>query len=62
MFHQLLRPVGDILALSFIVAALPIVTVLVMLGVLRRPQQHFRWCGVRTVAGDVDRVQRAVAL
>jgi len=37
MFHQLLTPVGDSLALSFVVAALPIVTVLVMLGVLRRP-------------------------
>ena len=37
MFHQLLRPVGGSLLLSFLVAALPIVTVLVMLGVLRRP-------------------------
>ncbi len=37
MFHHLLRPVGDSLPLSFVVAALPIVTVLVMLGVLRRP-------------------------
>ncbi len=37
MFHQLLTPVGDSLALSFVVAALPIATVLVMLGVLRRP-------------------------
>ena len=37
MFHQLLTPVGGNLPLSFLVAALPIVTVLVMLGVLRRP-------------------------
>lgn len=37
MFHQLLRPVADNLALSFVVAAVPIVVVLVMLGVLRRP-------------------------
>ncbi len=37
MFHQLLTPVGGNLPLSFLVAALPIATVLVMLGVLRRP-------------------------
>ena len=37
MFRQLLTPVGGSLALSFIVAALPILVVLVMLGVLRRP-------------------------
>jgi lactate permease len=37
MFNQLLKPVADSLPLSFLVAALPIVTVLVMLGVLRRP-------------------------
>jgi|HubBroStandDraft_1064217.scaffolds.fasta_scaffold00289_10 lactate permease len=37
MFKQLLTPVGDSLALSFLVAILPIVTVLVILGVLRRP-------------------------
>jgi lactate permease len=37
MFHQLLTPVGDSLALSFLVAALPIATVLVLLGVLKRP-------------------------
>jgi lactate permease len=37
MFHQLLAPVGDSLPLSFLVAVLPIVVVLVMLGVLRRP-------------------------
>ena len=37
MFHQLLTPVGDSLGLSFLVAVLPIVAVLVLLGVLRRP-------------------------
>ena len=37
MFHQLLTPVGGSLTLSFLVAALPIIVVLVMLGVLRRP-------------------------
>jgi lactate permease len=37
MFNQLLTPVGDNLILSFLVAALPVVTVLVSLGVLRRP-------------------------
>ncbi len=37
MFHQLLTPVAGSLPLSFVVAALPIVTALVMLGVLRRP-------------------------
>ena len=37
MFRQLLTPVADNLPLSFIVAALPVLTVLVLLGVLRRP-------------------------
>ena len=37
MFEQLLIPVGDSLILSFLVAALPIATVLIALGVLRRP-------------------------
>ena len=37
MFHQLLTPVGDSLALSFIVAILPIATVLVLLGIFKRP-------------------------
>lgn len=37
MFQQLLTPVGGSLGLSFIVATLPIVAVLVLLGVLRRP-------------------------
>ena len=37
MFHQDLTPVGGSLLFSFLVAAVPIATVLVMLGVLRRP-------------------------
>ena len=37
MFPQLLTPIGGSLGLSFAVATLPIVAVLVMLGVLRRP-------------------------
>ena len=37
MFHQLLRPVADSLPLSFLVAIVPIATVLLCLGVLRRP-------------------------
>jgi lactate permease len=37
MFHQLLTPVADSLPLSFVVAVLPIATVLVLLGLLRRP-------------------------
>jgi lactate permease len=37
VFQQLLTPVADSLALSFLVAALPIATVLLLLGVLRRP-------------------------
>ena len=44
MFQQLLTPVADSLALSFLVAVLPIATVLLLLGVvsvliaLGRPQ------------------------
>jgi lactate permease len=37
MFNQLLTPVGGSLVLSVLVAVLPIATVLVALGVLRRP-------------------------
>jgi lactate permease len=37
MFRQLLTPVGDSLGLSFLVAALPIIVILILLGVLRRP-------------------------
>jgi lactate permease len=37
MFHQVLTPVGNNLALSFLVAILPIATVLMLLGVWKRP-------------------------
>jgi len=37
MFHQLVMPVGASLVWSCLVASIPIVTVLVLLGVLRRP-------------------------
>jgi lactate permease len=37
MFHQLLTPVSGALLPSFVVAALPVLTVLVLLGALRRP-------------------------
>ena len=37
MFRQLLTPVGDSLGLSFLVAILPVMAVLVLLGVFRRP-------------------------
>jgi lactate permease len=37
MFHQQLTPIHDSLGLSFLVAILPIATVLLILGVLRRP-------------------------
>jgi lactate permease len=37
MFHQLVTPVAGSLAASFLVAAAPIATVLVLLGLLRRP-------------------------
>ena len=37
MFAQLVTPVGGSLGLSFLIALLPILTVLLLLGVLRRP-------------------------
>jgi lactate permease len=37
MFHQPLTPVSDSLPASFVVAAAPIATVLILMGVLRRP-------------------------
>jgi lactate permease len=37
MFHQLLTPIGDSLSASFCVAVLPILTLVLLLGVLRRP-------------------------
>jgi lactate permease len=46
MFHQLLTPVGGSLPLSFLVAALPVATVLVLLGVVRRPAWQASLAGV----------------
>jgi lactate permease len=46
MFHQLLTPVGDSLALSFLVAILPIATVLVLLGILKRPAWQASMAGL----------------
>jgi lactate permease len=37
MFHQLLTPIADSLGASFCVATLPILTLVILLGVLRRP-------------------------
>jgi L-lactate transport len=37
MFHQLLAPVADNLFLSFVVGFIPILVVLVLLGIVRRP-------------------------
>jgi lactate permease len=37
MFHQLLTPVGNSLVLSCLVAGLPVLLVLLLLGVMRRP-------------------------
>jgi lactate permease len=51
MFHQLLAPVGDSLTLSFLVAVLPIVVVLFMLGGLRRPAWQASLAGL--IAGFI---------
>ena len=56
MFQQLLTPVSDSLGLSFLVAALPIVVVLVGLGVLRRPAWQASLAGL--VVAFVDRGRR----
>jgi lactate permease len=48
MFRQLLTPVSDSLGLSFFVAILPIVAVLVLLGVLRRPAWQAALAGLVT--------------
>lgn len=37
MFHQLLTPVGNSLGLSFLVAAVPVLTMVLALGWFRRP-------------------------
>jgi lactate permease len=49
MFQQLLTPVGGSLGLSFLVAIVPVVVVLVMLGVLNRPAWQAALAGL--VAG-----------
>lgn len=51
MFHQLLTPVGDSLALSALVALLPIATVLVVLGVLRKPAWQAALLGLLVALG-----------
>jgi lactate permease len=48
MFHQLLMPVGDNLALSFLVAMLPIIVVLALLGLARRPAWQASLAGIAT--------------
>ncbi|MBW4023926.1 MAG: L-lactate permease [Proteobacteria bacterium] len=48
MFHQFLTPIGGSLGLSFIVGALPIIVVLVLLGVLRRPGWQAALAGLIT--------------
>src|SRR5690242_7995418 len=37
MFHQILNPVADNLFLSFFVGFIPIIVVLILLGIMRRP-------------------------
>ena len=51
MFHQLLTPVGDSLSLSFLVAILPIATVLVLLGILKRPAWQAALAGLAVGLG-----------
>jgi lactate permease len=46
MFRQLITPVADNLALSFLAASLPIVLVLVLLGIARRPAWQASIAGV----------------
>jgi len=48
VFHQLLIPVGDSLGFSFLVAILPVVVVLVLLGVFRRPAWQAALAGLVT--------------
>lgn len=48
MFHQLLRPVADNLALSFLTAALPIAVVLLLMGWVRRPAWQASLAGLVT--------------
>src|SRR6204780_2575290 len=65
MFQQLLTPVGASLGLSFVVALLPVVTVLVLLGVLRRPAWQAALAGLivgLVVAGGVWELALGVAV
>ncbi len=48
MFKQLITPVGDSLGLSFIVAVLPVLAVLLLLGVMRRPAWQAALAGLVT--------------
>jgi L-lactate permease len=49
MFQQLLTPVGDSLGLSFLVAILPIIAVLALLGLLRKPAWQAALAGLTLV-------------
>ena len=65
MFQQLLTPVGDNLGLSFVVATLPVVVVLFMLGVFRRPGWQAALAGLivgLVIAIAVWRMPPALAL
>src|ERR1700693_4732549 len=46
MFHQLLTPIGDSLGLSFLVAVLPVLTVLLLLGAVRPPARQAALAGL----------------
>ena len=46
MFQQLLTPVGQSVAWSFLVAILPIATVLVLLGICKRPAWQAAFAGL----------------
>jgi lactate permease len=46
MFHQIEAPLGGSLLLSFLVATLPLVAVLVLLGVVRRPAWQASLAGI----------------
>src|ERR1700722_1562727 len=65
MFRQLLTPVADSLGLSFFVAALPILAILLLLGVMRRPAWQAALAGLLTglvIAVAVWRMPLGLAL
>jgi len=65
VFHQLLIPVGNSLGLSFLVGMLPIATVLVCLGALKRPAWQAALAGLLvgfTIAVSVWRMPTGMAL